>query len=138
MYNRVFYIPLQRHWNVCVCVCTYLFIYLSINKSFSRSEDDRAIDEDRRDTSSEPGGLASYAQKRRTKHGDSTVKDEAYWERRRKNNEAAKRSRDARRAKEEEIAIRGAFLEQENMKLRAELSTLKSETAKLRCLLYNS
>lgn len=66
------------------------------------------------------------------------MKDQAYWERRRKNNEAAKRSRDARRAKEEEIAIRGAFLEQENMKLRAELSTLKSETAKLRCLLYNS
>ncbi|MPC79733.1 Cell death specification protein 2 [Portunus trituberculatus] len=69
---------------------------------------------------------------------ENTTKDEAYWERRRRNNEAAKRSRDARRAKEEEIAIRGAFLEQENMKLRAELSTLKSETAKLRCMLYNS
>ena len=33
-------------------------------------------------------------------------KDDAYWERRRKNNEAAKRSRDARRAKEDEIALR--------------------------------
>ena len=28
---------------------------------------------------------------------------EAYWERRKKNNEAAKRSRDARRAKEDEV-----------------------------------
>ncbi|CAF1094323.1 unnamed protein product [Didymodactylos carnosus] len=36
----------------------------------------------------------------------NATKDEAYWERRRKNNEAAKRSRDARRAKEDEIAIR--------------------------------
>ena len=38
--------------------------------------------------------------------GDNGIKDEAYWERRRKNNEAAKRSRDARRAKEDEIALR--------------------------------
>ena len=76
---------------------------------------------------------------KRNKQGmENSLKDEAYWERRRRNNEAAKRSRDARRAKEEEIAIRGAFLEQENMKLRAELSTLKSETAQLRCMLYKS
>ena len=34
------------------------------------------------------------------------IRDDAYWERRRKNNEAAKRSRDARRVKEDEIAIR--------------------------------
>nr|CAD7410340.1 unnamed protein product [Timema cristinae] len=65
-------------------------------------------------------------------------KDAAYWERRRKNNEAAKRSRDARRAKEDEIAIRAAFLEQENMKLKYEVAALRSETAKLRCLLYNT
>ena len=37
---------------------------------------------------------------------DTDTKDDAYWERRRKNNEAAKRSRDARRAKEDEIALR--------------------------------
>ncbi|XP_050477382.1 transcription factor VBP-like [Bombus huntii] len=63
----------------------------------------------------------------------STVdeKDAAYRERRRKNNEAAKRSRDARRAKEDEIAIRAAFLEHENKRLKYELSVLKNETAKL-------
>jgi len=59
------------------------------------------------------------------------VKDEAYWERRRKNNEAAKRGRDARRAKEDEIAIRAAFLETENMKLRLEVAALKQELTKL-------
>ena len=77
--------------------------------------------------------------KRGRSNSDGTViKDEAYWERRRKNNEAAKRSRDSRRAKEDEIAIRAAFLEQENLKLRVEVTALKNETAKLRCMLYNS
>ncbi|CAF2576753.1 unnamed protein product [Rotaria sp. Silwood2] len=66
------------------------------------------------------------------------IKDDTYWERRRKNNEAAKRSRDARRAKEDEIALRAAILEQENMKLRLELSQLKQETAKLRCMIHAS
>lgn len=65
-------------------------------------------------------------------------KDAAYWERRRKNNDAAKRSRDARRAKEDEIAIRAALLEQENIKLRVEVAALKTETARLRCLLYQN
>ncbi|XP_072031292.1 LOW QUALITY PROTEIN: uncharacterized protein [Amphiura filiformis] len=64
-------------------------------------------------------------------------KDGAYWERRRKNNDAAKRSRDARRAKEEEIALRAVFLEQDNMKLRAEVSILKSELARLHYMVYN-
>jgi hypothetical protein len=64
------------------------------------------------------------------------LKDDAYWERRRKNNEAAKRSRDARRAKEYEVAIRATILEQENLKLRVEIASLKTELAKLRCLMY--
>ncbi|CAF88395.1 unnamed protein product, partial [Tetraodon nigroviridis] len=42
------------------------------------------------------------------------MKDERYWARRRKNNVAAKRSRDARRLKENQIAIRASFLEKEN------------------------
>ncbi|OXU24676.1 hypothetical protein TSAR_007242 [Trichomalopsis sarcophagae] len=58
-------------------------------------------------------------------------KDEAYWERRRKNNEAAKRSRDARRAKEDEIAIKAAFLEAEYNKLKYENAILKAENSKL-------
>jgi bZIP factor len=70
--------------------------------------------------------------------GGNDEKDAAYWERRRKNNEAAKRSRDARRAKEDEIAIRAAFLEQENLKLRYQIAALTDETAKLRCMIYNS
>ncbi|XP_064623606.1 uncharacterized protein LOC135485472 [Lineus longissimus] len=80
----------------------------------------------------------SSSSRKRGKILPDEQKDNAYWERRRKNNEAAKRSRDARRAKEDEIAIRAAFLEQENLKLRVEVAALKNETAKLRCMLYNS
>ena len=60
------------------------------------------------------------------------MQDELYWERRRKNNEAAKRSRDQRRAKEDEIAIRAAFLEQENLRLRVEMSRMREELTKLK------
>lgn len=63
--------------------------------------------------------------------------DLAYVERRRKNNEAAKRSRDARRLKEHQTALRAAALERENAQLRAEIAVLRSQAAKLHCLLYN-
>uniref|UniRef100_A0A3B4A0Z3 BZIP domain-containing protein n=1 Tax=Periophthalmus magnuspinnatus TaxID=409849 RepID=A0A3B4A0Z3_9GOBI len=55
------------------------------------------------------------------------LKDERYWARRRKNNMAAKRSRDARRLKENQIAIRAAFLEKENSALRQEVADLRQE-----------
>ncbi|KDR12244.1 hepatic leukemia factor-like [Zootermopsis nevadensis] len=53
-------------------------------------------------------------------------KDAAYLEKRRKNNEAAKRSRDARRAKEDELALWKEFLERENQRLRYELMLLRN------------
>ena len=65
-------------------------------------------------------------------------KDKSYWEKRKKNNDSAKRSRDQRRMKEEQIAMRVVYLEQENLQLRTEVSLLKSEIEKLRCMLYNS
>lgn len=53
--------------------------------------------------------------------------DDKYWARRRKNNVAAKRSRDARRLKENQIAIRAGFLEKENGALRSEVADLRKE-----------
>ncbi|KAM3863520.1 HLF transcription factor, PAR bZIP family member a [Diretmus argenteus] len=55
------------------------------------------------------------------------LKDDRYWARRRKNNVAAKRSRDARRLKENQIAIRAGFLEKENGALRMEVADLRKE-----------
>lgn len=84
----------------------------------------------RRDSSDSGEAAAAAAEA-----GDT--RDQAYWERRRKNNLAAKRSRDARRAKEDEIAIRAAFLEQENLQLKWEVARLKTETGRLRSLLLS-
>ncbi|XP_034568204.1 HLF transcription factor, PAR bZIP family member a [Notolabrus celidotus] len=55
------------------------------------------------------------------------MKDDRYWARRRKNNVAAKRSRDARRLKENQIAIRASFLEKENSALRMEVADIRKE-----------
>ncbi|XP_050684225.1 thyrotroph embryonic factor isoform X2 [Leptidea sinapis] len=60
------------------------------------------------------------------------LKDDKYWARRRKNNMAAKRSRDARRMKENQIALRAGYLEKENMGLRQEVELLKKENHILR------
>lgn len=57
----------------------------------------------------------------------SNLQDDKYWARRRKNNVAAKRSRDARRLKENQIAIRASFLEKENAALRNEVADLRKE-----------
>ncbi|XP_064637809.1 hepatic leukemia factor-like isoform X2 [Lineus longissimus] len=67
-------------------------------------------------------------------------KDDRYWCRRRKNNVAAKRSRDARRIKENQIALRASFLERENdvmkeqyEKIKLENKVLKARLAKYEC-----
>ncbi|KAF7644358.1 hypothetical protein LDENG_00223460, partial [Lucifuga dentata] len=59
-------------------------------------------------------------------------KDEKYWSRRVKNNEAAKRSRDARRLKENQISVRAAFLERENAALRLEVADMRKELGRCR------
>ncbi|XP_062566921.1 hepatic leukemia factor-like isoform X4 [Saccostrea cucullata] len=62
-------------------------------------------------------------------------KDGKYFERRKRNNLAAKKSRDARKAREDEIAIRASFLEKENAILRAQVGTLREEANSLKQLL---
>ncbi|KAM8724170.1 TEF transcription factor, PAR bZIP family member b isoform 2-T2 [Acanthopagrus schlegelii] len=54
-------------------------------------------------------------------------KDDKYWSRRKKNNVAAKRSRDARRLKENQITVRASFLERENAALRQQVSELRKD-----------
>ena len=44
-----------------------------------------------------------------------------YWESRQKNNVAARRSREARRLKENQVSLRASFLESENVNLRNKL-----------------
>ena len=71
----------------------------------------------------------SYDSEKMMIHNSITGKDEAYFERRKKNNAAAKKSRDRRRIKEDEIAIRAAYLERENIELKFELATSRKQLA---------
>jgi len=57
-------------------------------------------------------------------------KDERYWEKRGKNNVAARRSREARRLKENQIALRAAYLEKENSVLKRQLEEANFEATK--------
>ena len=84
--------------------------------------------------------LGTPTSKRSRKNLDNSFskcenKDGKYFERRKRNNVAAKKSRDARKQREDEIAIRASFLEKENSILKAQLQTLKDEAQQLRILL---
>jgi len=60
------------------------------------------------------------------------LKDEKYWDKRIKNKVATRRSREARRLKENQIALRTAFLEKENAVMKKELESSMFEKSKLR------
>ena len=52
-------------------------------------------------------------------------KDERYFERRKRNNLAAKKSRDQRKMREDAISLRASFLEKENALMRTQVSALR-------------
>ncbi len=56
---------------------------------------------------------------------NSVTKDKRYWDRRLKNNIAAKRSRDAKRMKETTVVKRWSLLEEENKRLKEQISNMK-------------
>jgi len=62
---------------------------------------------------------------------DYNKKDDKYWEKRGKNNIAARRSREARRLKENQIALRTAYLEKQNAGLKAALRDVNIKNEKL-------
>ena len=61
----------------------------------------------------------------------TTKKDDRYWESRKKNNIAARRSREARRVKENQICVRTAFLEQQNAYFKEQLHSANNQSKKL-------
>ena len=56
--------------------------------------------------------------KRKKNAVPEAMKDERYWEKREKNKEATRRSREAKRLKENQIVLRAAYLEKENKVLK--------------------
>merc|ERR1712179_431462 len=70
--------------------------------------------------------------KKRKSYVSPERKDDKYWEKRGKNNVAARRSREARRLKENQIALRAAYLEKQNVNLRVTLKNLNVENANIK------
>jgi len=58
-------------------------------------------------------------------------KDEKYWEKRLKNKDATRRSREAKRLKQNQIALRAAHLERENKNLREQIESAKKTSTEL-------
>ncbi|XP_066253837.1 hepatic leukemia factor-like [Euwallacea similis] len=71
---------------------------------------------------------------RRAQHHDNRTRDPEYLAKRAKNNESAKRSRDARKAKQEEVNIRIKFLEQEIPRITNKIKEETEEVERLRRL----
>ena len=67
--------------------------------------------------------------------GNGPKERETYWERRKKNNASAKKSRDARKARELQTQIKAAFLERENLRIHAQLMIVQQENACLKRVL---
>lgn len=81
--------------------------------AFSMSSTTRDFDPRTRAFSDEELKPQPMIKKSRKQFVPDDMKDDKYWARRRKNNMAAKRSRDARRMKENQIALRANYLEKE-------------------------
>merc|ERR1712088_873477 len=58
-------------------------------------------------------------------------KDEKYWEKRLKNKEATRRSREAKRLKQNQIALRAAHLERESKTLKDQIEAAKKTSSEL-------
>merc|ERR1719323_2855222 len=59
------------------------------------------------------------------------MKDDKYWEKRLKTKEATRRSREAKRLKQNQIALRAAHLERENKNLREQIESAKKTSTEL-------
>ena len=95
------------------------------------SEDTEVEEEEEEDDDDEDFQPTCSAKKsRRASPNPSTGRDEKYWERRKRNNLAAKRSREAKRAREIAVAKKTSTLEKENNTLRRQVQRLKAAISK--------
>ena len=79
-----------------------------------------------------PLGDADMADYSAKCHEDFGKRDDKYWERRRKNNLAAKKSRDSRRIRENQMRLRVLCLENANQMLKEEMDRKDVELSNLK------
>lgn len=93
-------------------------------------EDTEAEEEDEDDDDEDFKPSCSAKKSRRASPNPGMGKNEKYWERRKRNNLAAKRSREAKRAREIAVAKKTSNLEKENNNLRRQVQRLKAAISK--------
>ena len=91
--------------------------------------------EKRKDFSNEPAAEQDALEDDHTGNRPSGRERETYWERRKKNNASAKKSRDARKTRELQTQIKAAFLDRENLRIHAQLMIVQQENACLKRVL---
>ena len=86
------------------------------------------------DSSMTDSDNVSLPLKKRSRTIPVEQKDSAYFEKRARNNESAKRSRDTRRVKEQDIQERVTFLEYENSRIAMENQAIRYQLSQLHAL----
>ncbi|PIO61535.1 basic region leucine zipper [Teladorsagia circumcincta] len=79
-----------------------------------------------------PSSTTSSNSKKKPNPVPVELKDEAYYERRKRNNESARRSREARRQKEDINFRKLELVQQDNLRLKAELQRVLMELERLK------
>lgn len=106
----------------------------AVSDSEADSDEDFKVEQDVEDEDSDDVDDEDYKvpcpSKKARKAHSKTLKDAKYWERRQRNNLAAKRSREAKRAREIQVAKKTAALEKENVNLKKQVRKLKAEIKK--------
>ncbi|CAF0891691.1 unnamed protein product [Rotaria sp. Silwood1] len=108
-----------------------------LSHSYSTKQSQREDEDDNQSISSSldntmNGTLIPF--KKRSRSVPAEEKDTTYYEKRTRNNESAKRSRDARRIKEQQIQQRIILLEHENLRLSMENQAIGYQLSQLRTL----
>ena len=93
-------------------------------------ESDEMLDDDEDYTAPCPAKKSRKTNSNAVEKGKGKGKDTKYWERRQRNNLAAKRSREAKRAREIQIAKKSVALEKENANLKKLVRKLKADIKK--------
>lgn len=100
----------------------------TLNKSDTKAEQSESLNLKENGSTSENGTDDNQGMVASPDGNMSTgnmVRDQRYWDRRLKNNIAAKRSRDAKRLKETTVVKRWTFLEEENKRLKEQISNMQ-------------
>jgi hypothetical protein len=100
----------------------------------SKGSDDSNDNQPLSPSLSDPTNNSIIPRKKRSRIVPDEEKDSTYYQKRERNNESAKRSRDARRIKEEEIQQRVLFLQHENSRLSMENQAIRYRISQFQAL----